>query len=281
MPWLAADGALAYSPFSPPMDDYFFLYNFIFPGIFAQHVNVRRHYWFGDFGDKDDFNIAFLRSFWEEARCGHVQPIFINEPSHDLIDFEAPIAIFKYTSKHLRRSYYLFIQHGSYLEIPVSEQPLIEDGFVQIYRGIGNGKEFNVYRMPDDEHLIDKYRRVCSHYLSDSAKSFISVHGNTFRCETGHLKSAIEAFSHEQSHDVEICTDLGKLQKATNQCFTLSKNIARNKFGPAYVSFKTSITNIRICTYFAGESEVKILSLDKLIPIKAIRCKFNSENMTS
>src|SRR3990167_5451778 len=158
VPWLAADGPLAYSPFSPPMDDDFFLYNFILPGIFAQDVNVRRHYWFGDFGSKDDFDIIFLRSFWEEARCGRVQPIYINEPSHDLIDFEAPIAIFKYTSKHLRRSYYLFIQHGSYLEIPVSEQPLIEDGYVQIYRGIGNAKEFNIHQMPRDEHVIVKYR---------------------------------------------------------------------------------------------------------------------------
>lgn len=253
----------------------------MFSSIFSQKVNLREHHWFGDPGGQTSFDIRFLKSFWEDARYGCVQPIFTYEPTNDLINFEAPIAIFKHKLKYLRKPHYLFIQHGSYLEIPISEQPLIEEGFVQIYRGIGTAKEFNLYRMPEDTHLIDKYRRICSHYLSDSTKSFISMHGSTFRCETGHLKSAIEAFSLEQSHDIEICPDLRKLQQATNQCFTLSKNIAGKKFGPAYVSFKTPITNIRICTYFAGESEVKILSLDKLIPIKAIRCKFKSENITT
>ena len=281
VPWLAADGPLAYSPFLPPIDDYFFLYNFMFPNIFSQNVNLREHHWFGDPAGQNSFDIRFLRSFWEDARYGCVQPIFNYEPTNDLINFEAPIAIFKHKLKYLRKSHYLFIQHGSYLEIPISEQPLIEDGFVQIYRGIGTTKEFNFYRMPEDKHLIDQYRSICMNYLSDSSKSFILAHANTFRCETGHLKSSIETFSIDHSDDVEISTNLRKLQIVTNQCYTLCKNIAKNKFGPAYVAFKTPITNIRICTFFAGESEVKVLSLDKLIPIKATRCKFKSDNIAT
>jgi putative transposase len=66
----------------------------------------------------------------------------------------------------------------------------------------------------------------------------------------------------------------------TLQCYTLDKIIAEKKFGPSYVVFKTPITNIRICTYFSGESEVKILSLDKLIPVQSYQCEFNSENIT-
>src|SRR5262249_29164400 len=140
VPWLSAEGQLAYSPFSPPSSDYYFLYNFVFPEIFSQNVNLREHHWFGDYAGKNNFNIRFLRSFWENARCGDVQPIFIYEPTHDLGDFETPISVFKHELKNV--GYYLLIQHGSYLEIPISEQPMIEDGFVQIYRGIGTAKEF-------------------------------------------------------------------------------------------------------------------------------------------
>lgn len=195
------------------------------------------------------------------------------------MQFEAPIAIFKYYSKVFRQSYYLLMQHGSYLEIPVDDQPLIEDGFVQIYRGIGAAKEFNVYRMPEDKHLLEQYSTICSYYLSDSTRSFISAHANTIRCETGHLKSPTEALHLEQFHGIARSANLRKLQQITAQCYTLDKVIAKNKFGPAYVTFKTPVTNIQICTYFAGESEVKILSLDKLVPIQATQCEFNSENM--
>lgn len=47
--------------------------------------------------------------------------------------------------------------------------------------------------------------------------------------------------------------------------------------GPSYVTFKTPVTNIRISTYFAGEYEAEILLLDKLIPIKTIRCKLEGD----
>lgn len=84
----------------------------------------------------------------------------------------------------------------------------------------------------------------------------------------------------EKSHEIERSPTLRKLQQITAQCYTLDKIIAEKKFGPAYVVFKTPITNIRICTYFAGESEVKILSLDNLIPVQSYKCEFNSENIT-
>lgn len=251
----------------------------MFSGIFSQNVNLRAHYWFGDFSGKNNFDVCFLRGFWEDARCGRVQSICIHEPIQDLMQLEAPIAIFKHHSKVFSQSYYLLMQHGSYLEIPVDEQPLIEDGFVQIYRGIGAAKEFNVYRMPEDTHLLEQYGEIYSYYFSDSTRSFISAHVNTVRCETSHLKSPTEVLYLEEFHGLERSIDLTKLQQITAQCYTLDKAIAQNKFGPAYVMFKTPVTNIQICTYFAGESEVKILSLDKLIPINATQCQFNSENI--
>jgi hypothetical protein len=43
VPWLAAEGPLAYSPAEPPAKDYFFQYTWILPEIFEQNVNLREH----------------------------------------------------------------------------------------------------------------------------------------------------------------------------------------------------------------------------------------------
>ena len=43
VPWLAAQGPLAYSPVEPPPRDYFFQYSWILPGIFDPKVNLREH----------------------------------------------------------------------------------------------------------------------------------------------------------------------------------------------------------------------------------------------
>jgi hypothetical protein len=39
VPWLAADGPLAYTPEEPPDRDYYFQYSWIIPGIFADATN--------------------------------------------------------------------------------------------------------------------------------------------------------------------------------------------------------------------------------------------------
>jgi hypothetical protein len=49
VPWLAAEGPLAYSPAEPPLKDYFFQYSWILPGIFNPAINLRRHYYFGSY----------------------------------------------------------------------------------------------------------------------------------------------------------------------------------------------------------------------------------------
>src|SRR5882724_7605652 len=47
VPWLSAEGPLAYSPSKPPARDYFFQYTWILPGIFNPQVNLREHRYFG------------------------------------------------------------------------------------------------------------------------------------------------------------------------------------------------------------------------------------------
>jgi hypothetical protein len=68
VPWLAADGPLAYNPTEPPSSDYFFQYTWILPGIFNPTVNRRQHYYFGSY---DKGAARFLFDFWSQARQGH------------------------------------------------------------------------------------------------------------------------------------------------------------------------------------------------------------------
>ncbi len=278
VPWLAAEGPLAYSPFYPPKTDYFFLYNFIVPKIFCGSVNLKQHYWFGDYNGKHCRNFRLLQDFWDKSRNGNVSPVVIQNVSAGLNNFEAPIAIFKIDSRiiYQRKPYYLFIQHGSYLLVPVQSQPLIESGFVLLYRGIGSSKKFHVYQMPEEELLLKHYQETLKNSLVDSVTSFNTIHGSLHRTETSHLLDSSHLFSKMFSSSKLINDDRRKFLTTIQQCYTLNKEIAKNKFGPSYVTFKTPVTNIRICTYFAGEYEVKILSLDKLMPIKAIKCKIEN-----
>ncbi len=72
VPWLAADGPLAYSPEEPPERDYFFQFGWVLPGIFAEHTDKRRHLVFGAYR-KDDARELF--SFWKRARDGKVEGV--------------------------------------------------------------------------------------------------------------------------------------------------------------------------------------------------------------
>jgi hypothetical protein len=49
--------------------------------------------------------------------------------------------------------------------------------------------------------------------------------------------------------------------------------IGVRKFGPHHVVLKTSLSNIRLTTFFAGESEVKIIDPSRISRVEAVGCK--------
>jgi hypothetical protein len=208
-----------------------------------------------------------------------VSPVSIQNVSAGLDNFEAPIAIFKIYPRapYQRKPYYLFIQHGSYLLIPAKSQPLIESGFVLLYRGIGSLNKFKAYQMPKENLLLGHYKETLKKSFLDSVTSFNTIHGSIHRTETSHLLDSSHLFSENFSSNRQINHDWRKFLTNIQQCYTLNKEIAKFKFGPSYVVFKTPVNNIRICTYFAGEYEAKIVSLDRLTPVKAIKCKLETE----
>ena len=274
VPWLAAQGSLSYSPFLPPPTDYFFLYNFILPKIFHDKVNRQQHYWFGDYAGKKDLDVLSLLNFWNSARDGCITPIFIHNAKAAMEKFAAPMAIFKFNCHAIGRPtpYYLFMQHGSYLKIHVKEQPLLESGFVLLYRGIGIAHQYRLSYMPEEKTLINRYREILLSSLSCSVISFNTAHSSIYRAETDHLRNSASIIM-EVLCAKGASIDLKNFLRAVNQSYTLKKELAEYKFGRSYVTFKTPVTNIRICSYFAGEYEVKVLSLNELIPVEAKQCK--------
>jgi hypothetical protein len=45
------------------------------------------------------------------------------------------------------------------------------------------------------------------------------------------------------------------------------------KFGPHYVVLKTPLSNLRITTFFAGESEVKIIDQSRVSVVETVGCQ--------
>ncbi|MBM4125320.1 MAG: hypothetical protein FJ246_10280 [Nitrospira sp.] len=92
VPWLAADGPLAYCPESPPDRDYFFQYGWVLPGIFADDTNRRRHYFFG-VPWKEYARELF--SFWQDARSGKLEQVALVFGRLDGDRITAPLAIYR------------------------------------------------------------------------------------------------------------------------------------------------------------------------------------------
>lgn len=55
--------------------------------------------------------------------------------------------------------------------------------------------------------------------------------------------------------------------------YAIEEWCASSKFGPNYVKFRTPLTNIRITTFVAGETEVKVIDPNKLEVVEGIGCK--------
>ena len=63
------------------------------------------------------------------------------------------------------------------------------------------------------------------------------------------------------------------LWHAAQQGYSLDPVMTQRKFGPHYVALKTSLDNIRITTFIARESEVKIVDPSRISLTDAHGCK--------
>jgi hypothetical protein len=179
---------------------------------------------------------------------------------------------------------YLLIQHGSYQLIEIKFQPLMSDGQVFVYRGIGKSKEYKQFNFDilsigeNQDPTFKNYLQLQAGTFFDSALSFNIAHEQIHRCETDFLKSENVWGDLARTFDLNCVKDafFKKLRHSYRQSFTLDESIASWKFGPNYVKCKTSITNIRLTTFFAGENEVRMIDPRKLEIIDTIGCKRKS-----
>jgi len=278
VPWLAADGPLSYAPEQPPDRDYYFQYSWILPQVFADGINLRRHYYFGAYS-RDECRDLF--AFWEAARQRPPTRIAISFGTVCTDAVTTPIAVYLVPeqARWRGRPTYLFVQHGSYQIVDTEDQPLLESGEIVLYRGIGEAERFQFLQgnagMPDDS-IWKRYVQVHGELLSDSVRSFNSIHDRAKRCETGHIRDNTwmsDDIARRHGLDVEEGGSAHALWRAAHQSFSLVRHMAQYKFGPNYVVCKTPLDNIRLTTFFAGEREVRVVAPQRVILLEAHGCR--------
>jgi hypothetical protein len=284
VPWLAAQGALAYTPENPPDRDYFFQYGWVIPGVIRPDLLRFRHYYFGAcYRGKaaDAFN------FWAAARAGRVSRLLVRAPAVTSSEAETPIAVYQYKERTKYQPDFILIQHGSYQFLSEKDQPMLEQGDVLLYRGIRHARAFRWLRfspgsLPADQRSTwAAYLRAQREMLSDSVLSFNSIHDCAVRCETSHLNDhGLCSDKVARACGLEIGRDsfAKSLWGCYRQGFSLARWTGTRKFGPNFVIFKTPVANIRSTSFSAGEFEARILDPNKLELLEASGCRLVEES---
>lgn len=279
VPWLAASGPLAYSPENPPdRGDYYFQYSWVIPGIFDPEIDIRRHRYFGAQYREDAKD---LFDFWKSTRAGQVEKVFACDGHSRETTLEAPVAVYRFGHWY-HGQLYLLMQHGSYQLIPVDEQPFMDSGEILLHRGVVKSSDFrrlhidcNAFSVQQDV-LWKRYIKIQSYILSDSVRSFNAVHDRVKRCETSHLLHETwlsDDIAIENGLQIETDNAAQRLWYEAQQSFTLVRYIAERKFGPHFITYRTPVSNVRITTFFAGESEAKIIQPDRCKIEAVVGCK--------
>jgi len=269
VPWLASAGELAYSPHSPPERDYYFQYSWVIPGIFHATTNVRRHFWFGA-PFKDSPEVRLLFAFWNRARRGEVDALYLSNGMAGREGVTAPLAVYRHSGVSSRTERLVLMQHGSYLIADSESQPYLDRGEAVLYRGVQNAETFLLRRLTSAD-IRPRLMSVHARSLADSVTSFNAVHCNVSRTETGWFNDRSFMLG-------DFCLEAGlELQPPIRQLlysgYALEEWCATRKFGPNYVKLRTPLPNIRITTFVCNETEVKIIDPNKLEVIDAVGCK--------
>ena len=270
VPWLASAGELAYSPHAPPDRDYYFQYSWVIPGIFQAGTRVRRHFWFGGLF-KDDREVKLLFTFWNRARQGELDTLYVSNGRSGLDEVTAPLAVYRHSDVYpCTRDSLIFVQHGSYLIADRESQPHIDQGEAVLYRGLQQAKVFLLRRLTTEDVRM-RLMSVHARTLTDSVTSFNAMHCNVSRSETGWFNDRTFMLS-------DLCHAAGlepkrPIRSLLYSGYALEEWCAARKFGPNYVKLRTPLSNIRITTFVCGETEVKVIDPNKLEVIEAVGCR--------
>lgn len=279
VPWLAADGPLAFRPESPPATDKFFQYGRILPEILADQTDRKRQYWFGAMY-KDDAREVL--AFWARCRsdpagAGRLAAAGVGLVAPEMV--HAPLVVYD-TRDACEKPRFVFMQHGSYLLVPVEDQPLLGDGQVLLYRGIMDAQHFKMPRFerssPARRSVWLRYLGLQAHVLSDSVLSFNTIHDRAVRTETMHIRDRSflsDELAERRGLMIKREGLARQLWDATRQSFALCRWVAQSKFGPNFVVARTPLDNIRITTFFAQEYEARSIDPERVELLEAHGCE--------
>src|SRR5260370_19846502 len=264
VPWLSAEGPLAYSPTKPPARDYFFQYTWILPGIFNPQVNLREHRYFGS-PLKD--RARFLFDFWANGRGGdgpalqrYCQFGFFSDN-----ELRTPMAAYHHVRDYRDTPGSLLIQHGSYQWVSLEEQPSIPAGEISLYRGIGQATRFRCLKFRPEElspangEIWRKYLRVQSDMLSDSLVSFNTIHDRVKRCETAGLRDGTwvgDELATQAGLDIQSQGFARDLWHAAQQPSSLEPVSALATFVHSLILSTTHHTTTPITTFFSHSANL-------------------------
>lgn len=157
---------------------------------------------------------------------------------------------------------------------------MLKSGDVLLYRGVGEADVFRLFHTgpPEggDRSIWRRYVQVQTGLLSDSVRSFNSIHDRAKRCETGHIRDGTwmsDDVARRHGLDIDADGFARDLWEASQQSFSLARHVAEFKFGPHYVVCKTPLDNIRLTTFFAGENEVRVVSPHRLVLLETHGCR--------
>lgn len=270
VPWLAASGLLAFSPDSPPENDYVFQYGWTVPGVFHPELNKRGHYWFGS-RSKTDPEVRLLFEFWHRARTGDVDAVYIRNGSVDVsAGARSPLAVYRHPGR-AGAEHLVLMQHGSYQICDFESQPLVDRGEAVIYRGVQDSDSFLLHRLTT-RSLRERLARVHARTLIDSVISFNTVHCNLVRCETTLFNDRTFSLDRD-SRETGLDPASPPIRSVLYSGYTLNDWCARWKFGPNFVKFRTPFTNLRLTTFVCGEAEIKVIDPNQIEVVEASGCQ--------
>ena len=87
--------------------------------------------------------MKLLFAFWNRARQGELDTLFVSNGRSGMEDVTAPLAVYRHSDVYpFARDRLIFMQHGSYLIADMESQPHIDRGQAVLYRGLQKAKVF-------------------------------------------------------------------------------------------------------------------------------------------
>lgn len=262
VPWLAAKGPLSFTPENPPTDLSLHDYGRIMPGLFTKEAK----YLWGI--SEHDGGVETLKYFWQCAADNNLERVHVLYGEKENPFFKAPMAVYKNKTSDM----YMLMQNGVYQFVRGGDHPRIAEGFVRIHCGIGTNSTY-VHKMlwsrdqslsqlsDQDRQIIRAFFKIHEVNSSDSILNFIAGHQAIVRPNTAHIQvtggkqQKVRANQSVQRKAEELYRRI-----STENCFSLNPRISQQKFGPNYGVLDTPLSNIRLTSWFAGESEVRLIN---------------------